>query len=289
MLPEEKAENSRYFYELASGKFGWSDRQSCRCAGVSLQIRPGGQDRNGWPSARHQGSRQDRRSAWPNAGHRRHLAFHVCRVRLRRRLQALRRASQRGLRRGAHRGQNVAQHIEDDIDAALRIGVDYIILDGRGGGTGAAPVVFRDHISVPTIPALARARRHLDARGRRDVSLVVTGGLRTHTDFAKALALGADAVAVSNSAMQAIGCIGMRACSSNNCPVGIATQKPELRRVCRFKRRRIGLSGFLLPARNSWEYSPGRAVTHTCVSSAPMTSPPSTRTWPDLRVSPTGE
>ena len=122
-----------------------------------------------------------------------------------------------------------AQHIEDDIDAALRVGVDYIILDGRGGGTGAAPVVFRDHISVPTIPALARARRHLDAPGRRDVTLVITGGLRTHTDFAKALALGADAVAVSNSAMQAIGCIGMRACSSNNCPVGIATQKPELR------------------------------------------------------------
>ena len=122
-----------------------------------------------------------------------------------------------------------AQHIEDDIDAALRIGVDYMILDGRGGGTGAAPVVFRDHISVPTIPALARARRHLDSRGRRDVTLVVTGGLRTHTDFAKALALGADAVAVSNSAMQAIGCIGMRACSTNNCPVGIATQNPELR------------------------------------------------------------
>ncbi len=56
---------------------------------------------------------------------------------------------------------------------------------------------------------------------------MITGGLRTHTDFTKALALGVDAV--SNSAMQAIGCIGMRACSSNNCPVGIATQKPELR------------------------------------------------------------
>ncbi len=55
-----------------------------------------------------------------------------------------------------------AQHIEKDIDAALEIGVDYIILDGRGGGTGAAPLIFRDHISVPTIPALARARRHLD-------------------------------------------------------------------------------------------------------------------------------
>ncbi len=122
-----------------------------------------------------------------------------------------------------------AQHIEDDIDAALAIGVDYIILDGRGGGTGAAPLLFRDNISVPTIPALARARAHLDRRGRDDVTLIITGGLRTAADFVKALALGADAVAIANSALQAIGCIGMRACHTNNCPVGIATQKPHLR------------------------------------------------------------
>jgi glutamate synthase domain-containing protein 2 len=122
-----------------------------------------------------------------------------------------------------------AQHVEADIDAALSVGVDYIILDGRGGATGAAPLLFRDHISVPTIPALARARRHLDQRGRRDVTLIVTGGLRHAPDFAKALALGADAVAVANSAIQAIGCLGMRACNTNNCPVGIATQKPHLR------------------------------------------------------------
>jgi glutamate synthase domain-containing protein 2 len=79
------------------------------------------------------------------------------------------------------------------------------------------------------MPALARARAHLDRRGRRDVTLVVTGGLRHAPDFAKALALGADAVAVANSAIQAIGCLGMRACHTDNCPVGIATQKPHLR------------------------------------------------------------
>jgi glutamate synthase domain-containing protein 2 len=121
-----------------------------------------------------------------------------------------------------------AQHIEKDIDAALEIGCDYIIVDGRGGATGAAPLIFRDNISVPTIPALARARRHLDTCGRQDVTLIITGGLRTPADFAKALALGADAVAIANSAIQAIGCIGMRACHTNNCPVGIATQKPSL-------------------------------------------------------------
>jgi glutamate synthase domain-containing protein 2 len=121
-----------------------------------------------------------------------------------------------------------AQHIEKDIDAAFEVGVDYIILDGRGGGTGAAPTLFRDHISVSTIPALARARRHLDRAGRADVTLIITGGLRTPADFIKALALGADAIAVSNAALQAIGCIAMRACQTNNCPVGIATQKPHL-------------------------------------------------------------
>ena len=61
------------------------------------------------------------------------------------------------------------------------------------------------------------------------MTLIITGGLRIPADFAKAMALGADAIALSNAAIQAIGCIGMRACHTNNCPVGIATQKPHLR------------------------------------------------------------
>jgi len=122
-----------------------------------------------------------------------------------------------------------ANRIEADIDFALEASADYIILDGRGGGTGAAPLLFRNNISVPTIPALARARKHLDAKTGREVTLVITGGLRVAEDFAKAMALGADAIAVSNSAMQAVGCIAARMCNSNNCPAGVATQKPELR------------------------------------------------------------
>jgi methylamine---glutamate N-methyltransferase subunit C len=122
-----------------------------------------------------------------------------------------------------------AQHIEADIDFALAVGCDYIILDGRGGGTGAAPEIFKGNISVPTMAALPRARRHLDAHEAGDVTLIITGELRTESDFVKALALGADGVAVSNSALQAIGCLGMRACHTNNCPVGIATQKRDLR------------------------------------------------------------
>ena len=72
-------------------------------------------------------------------------------------------------------------------------------------------------------------RRHLDKIGRRDVTLTITGGLRVASDFVKALAIGADGIALANSALQAIGCLGMRACHTNNCPVGIATQREELR------------------------------------------------------------
>ncbi|HLS05383.1 MAG TPA: FMN-binding glutamate synthase family protein, partial [Wenzhouxiangella sp.] len=139
-----------------------------------------------------------------------------------------------------------AQHIEKDVEFAVRAGADYIILDGRGGGTGAAPLMFRDHISVPTIPALARARRCLDQLGASGrVTLIITGGLRTHVDFIKALALGADGVALANSAMQAVGCIGARICHTNRCPTGVATQDPKLRRLLKVEPAARQLGTFL--------------------------------------------
>ena len=122
-----------------------------------------------------------------------------------------------------------ANHIEADIQFALDASADYIILDGRGGGTGAAPLIFRNNISVPTIPALARARNYLNKVNRKDVTLIITGGIRVPDNFIKALAMGADGIAVANSALQSIGCVAARMCNTNNCPAGIATQKAELR------------------------------------------------------------
>ena len=229
MLPEERAESSRYFYELASGKFGWSMDKAAGCQAFHFKLGQGAKTGTGGhlPGIKVQGKIAQVRGLEPGTAAISPSTFvDLCNEDDYRCLADEVREASGGIPIGVKMS---AQHIEDDIDAALRVGVDYIILDGRGGGTGAAPVIFRDNISVPTIPALARARRHLDARGQRDVTLVVTGGLRTPADFAKALALGADAVAVSNAAMQAIGCLGMRACSTNNCPVGIATQRPELR------------------------------------------------------------
>lgn len=138
-----------------------------------------------------------------------------------------------------------ANHIEEDIQFALDASADYIILDGRGGGTGAAPLIFRNNISVPTIPALARARHYLDKVNRKDVTLIITGGLRVPEDFIKAMALGADGVALANSAMQSIGCVAARMCHTNNCPAGIATQKPELRKLLNIDKSANQLYNFL--------------------------------------------
>jgi glutamate synthase domain-containing protein 2 len=229
MLPEEQAANSRYFYELASGRFGFGWDKVLKTQAFHFK---GGQGAKTGTGGHLPGEKVNAKIAevrgleegetavsparfpdWDSLDHYREFAAEV-------------RERTGGIPVGFKLS---AQHIEKDIDAALDIGVDYIILDGRGGGTGSAPLIFRDNISVPTIPALARARRHLDRSAASDVTLIITGGLRTPADFAKALALGADGIALANSAIQAIGCLGMRACHTNNCPVGIATQKPELR------------------------------------------------------------
>jgi glutamate synthase domain-containing protein 2 len=229
MLPEEHAENSRYFYELASGRFGWSLDKVADVQAFHFKLGQGAKTGTGGhlPGHKNIGRIAEVRGipeGQPAVSPPRFPEFES---------PADFKAFADQVRErtgGIPIGSKLsANHVEEDIDAALACGVDYIILDGRGGGTGAAPLIFRDHISVPTIPALARARRHLDERGRDDITLIVTGGLRTVPDFCKALALGADGIALSNAAMQAIGCLAMRACSTNRCPVGITTQDPKLR------------------------------------------------------------
>ena len=230
MLPESQRANSRYMLEYASAKFGYSDDllervqafhfkcgQSAKTGtgghlpgrkvtGRIAEIRklPEGQNADSPPTFTDLHTVQDFAR----------FADHV-------------RERSGGIPVGFKLS---AQHIERDIAFAVQAGADYIILDGRGGGTGDAPLMFRNHISVPTIPALARARHCLDKLGASGrVTLIITGGLRTHMDFIKALALGADGVALANSAMQAVGCVGARICHTNRCPTGVATQDPRLR------------------------------------------------------------
>ena len=230
MLSEEQAENLRYFYELASAKFGWKPELVERVQAFHFKGGQGAKTGTGGhlPGEKVQDKIAEVRGLEPGQSAISPATF----IDLHTPADFKKVADEvRERSGGIPIGFKLsANHIEDDIDFALAASADYIILDGRGGGTGAAPLIFRDHISVPTIPALARARRHLDAKSGRDVTLVITGGLRMAEDFAKAMALGADAIALSNSAMQAVGCIAARMCNSNNCPVGVATQKPELRK-----------------------------------------------------------
>jgi glutamate synthase domain-containing protein 2/CDGSH-type Zn-finger protein len=246
MLPEEQAANSRYFYELASAMFGYREDLLSRVQAFHFKGGQGAKTGTGGhlPGAKNIGKIAAVRGIEAGTAAVSPPTFRDL-------------TSVQDFARFADRVREVsggipvgfklsANHVERDIQFALDAGADYIILDGRGGGTGAAPLLFRDHISVPTIPALARARRYLDAQGASGrVTLIITGGLRTPADFVKALALGADGVALANSAMQAVGCVGARICNSNNCPAGIATQRPELRARLDVERGAQRLARFL--------------------------------------------
>ena len=122
-----------------------------------------------------------------------------------------------------------AGRIEKDLEYCVYAQPDFITIDGRGGATGASPRLVRDATSVPSIYALYRARKYLDQVGA-DIQLVITGGLRVSSDFAKAIAMGADAVAIASAALIAAACQQYRICGSGMCPVGVATQDPELRK-----------------------------------------------------------
>lgn len=121
-----------------------------------------------------------------------------------------------------------AGRIEADLEHVVFAEPDFITIDGRGGATGASPKIIRDATSVPTVYALYRARKYLDEVGC-DAQLVITGGLRVASDFAKAIAMGADAVAIASAALMAAACQQYRICGTGMCPVGIATQDAELR------------------------------------------------------------
>ena len=122
-----------------------------------------------------------------------------------------------------------AGRIERDLEYCVYAGCDFVTIDGRGGATGSSPFFLKEASTVPTLYALSRARRYLDC-ANADIDLVITGGLRVSSDFVKAIAMGADAVAVATAPLMALGCQQYRICGSGNCPVGIATQDEELRK-----------------------------------------------------------
>ena len=124
-----------------------------------------------------------------------------------------------------------AGRVKEDVKIAAKTGADGIVVDGSEGGTGAAPVVASAHLGIPTLPALVQAVRALEEMGlKEEISLVVSGGIRDGSDVVKALALGADAVAIGTGAMIAMGCVVCLRCHEGKCAYGIGTQDPERRK-----------------------------------------------------------
>jgi glutamate synthase domain-containing protein 2 len=124
-----------------------------------------------------------------------------------------------------------AGRVKEDVKIAAKTGADGIVIDGSEAGTGAAPVVASSHLGIPTLPALVQAVRALEEMGVKDeVSLVVSGGIKDGADVAKAIALGADAVAIGTGAMIAMGCVVCLRCHEGKCAFGIGTQDPERRK-----------------------------------------------------------
>ncbi|QFU02050.1 Glutamate synthase [NADPH] large chain [Halomonas sp. THAF5a] len=132
-----------------------------------------------------------------------------------------------------------------DVKLAVKAGADVVVLDGMQGGTAATQDVFIEHVGIPTMAAIPQAAQALQEMGvHREVQLIVSGGIRNGADVAKAIALGADAVAIGTAALIALGDnhpryeeeyrqLGSAAgfyddFQDGKCPAGISTQDPEL-------------------------------------------------------------
>ncbi len=229
MLPEEREHAATYILEMASGYFGWNEDNIRKADAIEIKIGqaakagaggllPGNKVTPEIAAVRgiEPGQTAHSPARFPDIETPQDLARRVAEIR------AINDRRPVGIK-------IAASHVEEDLEHALASEPDWITIDGRPGATGAAPVHLKDHVGIPTVYAVDRARRFFDRYRIRDTDLIVTGGLRTPADFAKAIAMGADAVAIATSALISIGCQQYRACHTGNCPVGIATQRADLR------------------------------------------------------------
>ena len=229
ILPEERAASYRYIFEYVPNKYSATDDNLMNADAVEIKIGQGTKPGMGGHlpgekvtpeiaalRGKKQGEDVQSPSKFPEINSKEDLKSMVDMLRFRSGGRPI------GIKISAGR-------IESDLEHVVFAEPDFITIDGRGGATGSSPYFLRESTSVPTLFALSRARRYLDKAGC-DADLVITGGLRVSSDFAKALAMGADAVAVASGALIAAACQQYRICGSGMCPVGIATQDPELRK-----------------------------------------------------------
>ena len=228
ILPEEKQAAYKYIFEYIPNKYSVTDENLCSSDAIEIKIGQGTKPGMGGHlpgekvtaeiaaiRGKKQGEDIQSPSKFPELNSKEDLRDMV---------DMLRRRSD-----GRPIGIKIAAgNIEQDLEYCVFARPDFITIDGRGGATGSSPLLLREATTVPTVYALSRARKYLDSVGS-DISLVITGGLRVSADFAKALAMGADAIAIASAGLIAAACQQYRICGTGNCPVGVATQNPELR------------------------------------------------------------
>ena len=214
ILPAEKAAAYKYIFEYIPNKYSVTDENLKSSDAIEIKIGQG--TKPGMVRGKKPGEDVQSPSRFPEINSKEDLKAMV---------DMLRERSE-----GRPIGIKIAAgHIERDLAWCVFAGPDFVTIDGRGGATGSSPLFLRESTSVPTLYALARARKYLDSVGS-DIELIITGGLRVSSDFAKAIAMGADAVAIASAALIAAACQQYRICGDGRCPVGIATQDPELRK-----------------------------------------------------------
>ena len=225
--PRERDNAERYIFEMASGYFGWTEENICKASAIEVKIGQGAKPGLGGTLLGSKVTAEIAAVRGVPPGTDVHSPAHFPDIHSK--ADLARRVSEiKEMTGGVPVGiKFAAGDVERDVAAALECGADYITVDGLGGGTGAAPVHVKDNVGIPSAFGLYRARRFLENEGVTDVQLVATGGFRAPNEMAKALALGADAVALATASLMAIGCQQYRACHSGGCPVGIATQNPK--------------------------------------------------------------
>ncbi len=227
--PRERAAATRYIFEMASGYFGFEESVVAGADAIEIKIGQGAKPGLGGVLPGRKVTAEIAAVRGIEPGRPAHSPSRFPDIstpaQLARRVGELRSTSG-----GAPIGiKIVTSRVEADLEVALEAGADYVTIDGLGGGTGSAPVHVKDHVGLPSIFGVYRARTWLDRQGVADVELVATGGFRTPDEMAKVLALGADAVALATASLMAIGCQQYRSCHTGACPVGIATQIGRLR------------------------------------------------------------